>query len=171
MIESASSLNRWYAVYTIVRHEKAVSKALTEKGMEVFLPLRNFLSRWKDRIKKVNLPLFPGYLFVHTNVSSQKRLAILNTRGVVRIVGDNHTAISIPEDQILAVRSLLESRLDFETEGFDQEGKKVLITRGPLRGITGNIVERRGICRLILSVELIQRSVAVEIDIRDAEIL
>ena len=159
----------WYAVYTIVRHEKTVNSTLTDQNIETFLPLSEVLSQWNDRRKTVQLPLFPGYLFV--NIFLQDRWNVLNTCGVVRILGVNGTPIPVPVEQIEAVKRLLKSNLKYDPYPYLTQGTEVVVINGPLQGMVGRISERRGKYRLILSVDLIQRSVSVELDIRDVELV
>jgi len=159
----------WYAVYTIVRHEKAVNNALRERELETFLPLREVTRQWKDRKKRVQLPLFPGYIFVHSTVSD--RLSILKTPGIVRILGASGKPLPVPDEQVAAIRKLLESRLPFDPYPYFNEGKKVFVIHGPLQGINGIILERRGFNKLILSVDLIKRAVSVEVDIESVELI
>lgn len=158
----------WYAVYTIVRHEKSVSAALVQKDIDTFLPIKEVVNRWKDRNKKVHIPLFPGYLFVNTTL--ENRIRILNTRGVIKILGVNGIPSPIPSEQIKSIKYILESNLICDPWPYLTEGKDVVVIRGPLEGTSGKIIERRGECRLILSVDLIKRSVSVEVDIEDVEL-
>lgn len=168
---SACSVQRqWYAVYTIVRHEKAANTRVAERGIHTFLPLREIKSRWKDRVKKIQSPLFPGYFFVRIKNSAEEKLNILNTPGVVRILFDGPQPVPIPDEQICAIQILMQSRMNFEQDHYDLKGGDALVVRGPLSGVHGRIMEQRGRFRLILSVDLIQRSVAVEVDIRDVEL-
>ena len=132
----------WYAVYTIVRHEKAVNKALTQKKITTFLPIKKVVNRWKDRKKEVSMPLFPGYLFV--NLLEEDRLNILNTQGVIRILGTNGEPEPIPEKQIEFIKTLVETNLNYDPWPYYTEGKEVIVVRGPLDGMCGKIVERRG---------------------------
>jgi len=162
-ISHSQSSRCWYAVYTVVRHEKAANTALKEKQIDTFLPLREVISQWKDRKKRVLLPLFPGYLFVNTTLDY--KLDILNTPGIVRILGISGRPVAIPDDQIVSIRKLLESKVSFDPYPYFKEGKRVIVTHGPLESIVGRIVERRGLKKLILSVDLIKRSVSVEVDI------
>ena len=161
----ASCMNKeWYAVYTVVRHEKTVNSSLAEKYIETFLPLREEVNSWKDRRKRVQLPLFPGYLFV--NLLLKDRLSVLNTRGVVRILGINGNPVPVPVEQIDAIKRVLESKLKYDPYPYFIQGREVVITNGPLQGMRGRILERRGSYRLILSIDIIQRSVVVEVDIK-----
>lgn len=158
----------WYALYTVVRHEKTVNSALAQKDIETFLPFREITSQWKDRRKRIQLPLFPGYLFV--NMLLQEMWTVLNTRGVVKILGVNGSPIPVPVEQICTIKRLLESNLKYDHYPYFSQGKEVVVVNGPLQGIRGRILERRGNYRLILSVDIIQRSVSVEVDIRDVEV-
>jgi transcription termination/antitermination protein NusG len=158
---------RWYAVYTVVRHEKAANTALKEKQIDTFLPLREVISQWKDRRKRVLLPLFPGYLFVNTTLDY--KLDILNTPGIVRILGISGTPASIPDDQIESIRKLLDSKVPFDPYPYLKEGKRVIVTHGPLEGVVGRIVKRKGSNKLLLSVDLIKRAVSVEVEMEIVE--
>jgi transcription antitermination factor NusG len=156
-------------VYTVVRHEKAVNSALAEKDIETFLPIREVLSRWKDRKKRIQIPLFPGYLFV--NIDLKEMWDVLNRRSVVRILGVKGIPIPVPVEQINAIRRLLESNLRYDPYPYFAEGKEVIVVNGPLQGVKGKILEVRGNYRLVLSVDLIQRSVSLEIDIKEVELV
>ena len=158
----------WYAIYTIVRHEKSVNAALSDKQIDTFLPIKKVVSRWKDRKKEIDTPLFPGYLFV--NSSLENRLKILNIRGVIRILGVSGHPIPVPHEQIESIKRLLEINLQFDPYPYFTEGEEVVVVRGPLEGMSGKIIERKGVCRLILAVDLIKRSISVEVDIVDVEI-
>ena len=158
----------WYAIYTIVRHEKSVNLALSNQDIETFLPIRQVVNRWKDRKKKVDIPLFPGYLFV--NLSPENRLKILNTRGVVKMLGVNGFPTPVPNEQIESIKRLMETDLCYDPCPYLCEGKEVIVNNGPLEGMKGKILERRGEYRLILSVDLINRSISVEVDINDVEL-
>lgn len=162
--------NEWYAVYAVVRHEKKVDTAISKEKIKTFLPLREQISQWNDRKKKIQVPLFPGYLFV--NISPQDKwavLKVLNTRGVVRILSFNGVHVPIPDNQIDSIRTLLRSNQNYELYPYYTEGKEVEIINGPLQGIRGKVLERKGNHKLVLSVDMIQRSIAVQIDLKDTE--
>ncbi len=159
----------WYAVYTVVRHEKSVNLALAERNIETFLPVREVVSQWTDRKKKVHLSLFPGYLFVSISLRD-KYLDVLNTRGVVRVLGTNGVPSPVPLEQVDAVRRLLKSNVKYDPYPYFTQGKEVVVINGPFEGIRGRISGRRGEYRLILSVDIIRRSVAVEVDIKDVDL-
>jgi transcription antitermination factor NusG len=157
----------WFAVYTKSRHEKKVNWLLAEKDVETFLPLREVLVRWKDRNKKVPVPLFPGYLFVH--IDPNVRLEVLTTNGVVCILGSSGRPVPVPLQEIESTRKLLRSGLKFNPFPYEMEGKKAVIISGPLEGARGKVLYARGGCNLVMSVNLIRRSVSVEVDINDVE--
>ena len=156
----------WYAVITRSRHEKVVAELLWQKQIECFLPLRETISKWKDRHKKIQFPLFPGYLFVHVPIQ-ERRLDILKVPSVVSIIGFNGQPFSIPEVQVQAVKRLVFSTLPYDPYPFIVEGDRVEIVRGPLRGLEGILIEKKGVYRFILSVDLIQQAVACEVDACD----
>lgn len=160
---------KWFAVYTKVRHEKAVYNKLQENNVECFLPLREKLSNWKDRKKKVLFPLFPGYLFVR--ISPEQRIDILKVPGVIRILGVNGNLTPVPEYQIEGIKELLKSGLDYEILNLYTKGKKVEVINGPLIGAVGKIIHTSGHYKLILSVDIINSSVMVEVDFDHVELL
>jgi transcription antitermination factor NusG len=135
---------------------------LRGKGYEWFLPLYTFRKRWSDRVKEIESPLFPGYLFCRFN--PQDRLPILKTPGVTQIVGYNRVPVPVDEHEIDAIRTLVASELPNHPCPFFEVGQKVRIDSGPLRGVEGMLMEMKGNRRLVLSITLLQRSVAVEID-------
>jgi transcription antitermination factor NusG len=162
----ADSDTHWYAVTTKSRHEKVVAEQLWQKDIECFLPLREVLSKWKDRYKKVQFPLFPGYLFVHTPIQ-RRRLDILKVPSIVRIVDFNGEPALIPETQVQDVKRLVFSTLPYDPYPYIMEGDRVEIVQGPLRGLQGILTEKKGTYRFILSIDLIQQAVACEVDACD----
>ncbi len=152
----------WLAVYTRSRHEQAVKKQLDGKGIENFLPLYEKKSRWKDRVKQISLPLFPGYLFVHVPI--RDRLRVLETAGVVNIVSNGLTPLPIPERQILNVQTFVESGLKTDPHPYMKVGRRVRIIEGPLTGVEGILVRKKSRSCLLLSIDMIQRSVSVELE-------
>jgi transcription antitermination factor NusG len=152
----------WYALQVRTRYERVVAEHLSGQGYEWFLPLCRDRKRWSDRIKEIQSPLFPGYLFCRFD--AQNRLPILKTPGVVQIVGYNRQPVSVDEGEVAAIQTLVASGLPNEPCSFVEIGDRVRIASGPLRGLEGILVESRGRHNLVLSVSLLQRSVAVEID-------
>ena len=157
----------WFAVYTRSRFEKKLMTELADRSIEVFLPMREVLSRWKDRKKRVWFPLFPGYVFVHQEDTPANRYRVLNLPGAVHFIGLHGHATPIPEEQIEGVRKFLESHLSIDPYPYIQVGRKVEVIAGPLKGIQGKLVQKKGRFRFVLQVDLIRQAVAVEIDASD----
>ena len=153
---------RWYAIYTRSRYEKKVSMELEERGLEHFLPLVPQLRYWKDRKKIVDMPIFPGYLFV--NIKLSEKIPVLQANGVVRFIEFNGAQSPIPDAQIEDVRQLLKYPDRVETASYFNCGDPVEITAGPFAGIKGKIIHSRGKQRLLVGIEIIQQAVSVEID-------
>lgn len=154
--------SEWYAVYTRHQHEKAVAAHLVRRGLEVFLPLYEALRQWGDRRKRISLPLFPCYLFFRGDL--ERRITILSTPGVHSIVGFAGQPAAIERSQIEAIRRAVESQLRVEPHPFLRYGDRVRVKFGPLAGIEGLLIRKRSFARLILSAELLQKSVSVELD-------
>jgi transcription antitermination factor NusG len=152
----------WFALQAKMRQETVVADHLQGKGYEWFLPLYRERRRWSDRFKEVDSPLFPGYLFCRFNPLD--RLPILKTPGVTQIVGYNHVPVPVDEHEIEAIRKLIESGVPNFPCAYLEVGSKVRIEAGALRGLEGTLTELKGKRRLVLSITLLQRSVAVEID-------
>jgi transcription antitermination factor NusG len=159
----------WYAVHTRARHEKVVSQRLQESGMTAFLPLVTEIRRWSDRKKSVELPLFGCYVFVRMAPTSEERLRVLKIDSVLNFVGIRGQGTPIPEQQIDAVRTLIEEELPWSTHPFLKIGQRVRIRSGALNGMEGILVSRNGDSTLVLSVDAIQRSLAVRIEGYDVE--
>jgi transcription antitermination factor NusG len=152
----------WFAVQVKATHEKRVDALLSGGGFESFLPLYEGRRRWSDRIKRVKLPLFPGYVFCRFPPSD--RVCILKTPSVMRVVGIGYTPIPIDEQEIAAIQTVVKAGLGTAPHPFLSVGQRVRIEGGSLYGLEGLITDLRRRDRLILSVSLLQRSVAVEID-------
>jgi transcriptional antiterminator NusG len=153
----------WFAVQTRSRHEKVVAAQLEQKGFENYLPLLAENRRWNDRIKKVSMPLFPNYIFVRFSPAGKERLAILQTTGVARIVGTGSEWDQIPEKQLEDVRQLLEQVSACAPYPYCRAGQRVRIRGGCLDGVEGIFVERNNDQSLVISIEIIQRSIAVRV--------
>ena len=157
----------WYAVYTRHQHEKVTARLLAYKGFEVFLPLYNSAHRWKDRTKKLSLPLFPCYLFLRGGL--ERQFEILNTPGVYSMVRSGDRTAVIPELEIQAVRRVIETSAKAEPHPFLECGDRVRVRSGPLTGVEGILLRKRDLFRLVLTVDLLHRSIAVEVDVDDVE--
>lgn len=160
--ETAAAQTWWYAVYTCANHEKRVAEQFVRRSLEHFLPQYESVRRWKDRKARLRLPLFPGYLFVHT--APQDRLRVLQVPGVVRLVGFNGSPTPMPQEDIQRIREFLGQGWRAEPHPYLQVGRRARVMRGPLAAMEGIIVRRKNRSRLVLSFELIQRSMAIEID-------
>ena len=153
---------RWYAVYTWSRHEKVVERHLLERGIPCFLPLYESKRQWNKRTATVSLPLFPGYVFIQTSWRARHRP--LEVPGVVQFVGAAKSPSEIPGEEIEGLRNAVTCGGKIEPHPYLTPGKKVRITSGPMAGITGTIERTTKNFRIIISVDMIMRSVAVELD-------
>ena len=157
----------WYAIYTRHQHEKVVASVLAGKGFEVFLPLYSARHEWKDRTKELSLPLFPSYVFVHTCL--RERIEVLKTPGVCQFVEFGGVPCPISLDEIQAVRRAIDSSLAIEPHPYPHCGDRVRVHTGPLRGSEGILVRMKSQHRLVLSIEILNRSVAIEVDLSQVE--
>ncbi len=152
----------WYAVQVRPRFEKIVAAALLAKGYEGFLPLYRARRRWSDRIKEIELPLFDGYMFCRFDVT--KRLPVLVTPGVIRVVGTANQPTPVDDAEIAAIFSIVTAGAQAEPCPYLRVGQRVRIDHGTLSGVEGILLAEKKPARLVVSVTLLQRSVAVEID-------
>jgi transcription antitermination factor NusG len=161
-------LGPWCALHTRHQHEGTVARILKTKGVEVFLPTYRTVHRWKDRKKQLELPLFPGYLFFA--YESERRIQVLSTPGVhtILMTGENRPA-EIPQEEILAIRRAVESPLRVEPHPYLKGGDIVRIKSGPLEGLEGVVSRSKDAFRVVLSVEMLGKSAAVEIDAGSVE--
>jgi transcription antitermination factor NusG len=158
---------RWYAAYTRSHHEKCVAQQLQTRTVEHFLPLYESVRKWKDRRKRMELPLFPGYIFVR--ISLHERLRVLVVPGVVRLVGFDNRPAALADDEIEALRGVMGRGLRSEPHPYLAVGRRVRIARGALAGIEGVLVRKKGRVRLVLSIDLIRQSAMIEVDSGDVE--
>jgi transcription antitermination factor NusG len=158
-----STFTQWYALQVQSRLANIASATLRGKGYEEFLPLYKARRRWSDRVKQIELPLFPGYLFCRFD-PRDRLVPILSTPGVIGIVGAGKTLLAIPAEEIEAVGNILRSGLAAQPWPFLSAGSPIYIERGPLAGLEGIVTDADKTYRLVVSVGLLQRSVAVEID-------
>lgn len=162
LVADIDTRSGWYALYTRHQHEKVVHRILTGKGFDAFLPLYDTAHQWKDRVKRVSLPLFPCYVFLRGPLTQW--LPVLTTPGVHTVVGFGGEPASISSGEIEAIRMVVESSVKVEPHPFLKCGDKVRVLAGPLRGLEGILLRKKNWCKLLLSVDMLQRSVAVEID-------
>jgi transcription antitermination factor NusG len=157
----------WWALYTRHQHEKVVADMLSAKGFEVFLPLYESVRRWKDRKKLLSLPLFPCYVFVRGGLN--RHLQIVTTPGVHMVLYRGEDIAIIPEEEISAIRLAVDGMGGIEPHPFLKCGERVRVTRGTLEGVEGVLVRKKNRYRLVLSVDMLAQSVAVEIDASEVE--
>jgi transcription antitermination factor NusG len=155
----------WYAAYTRANHEKGVTQQLEDRSMECFLPLYESVRRWKDRRVRLQLPLFPGYVFVRLALCD--RLRVLEIPSVVRLVGFDGQPTPLPVEDIETIRTCLSQRHPMHPHRFVQRGQRVRVLSGPLEGLSGIVLRQKNRTRFVISLDLLMRSVAVEIDIAD----
>ncbi len=161
-----STAAKWYAVYTCVRHEKKVAEQMERRRMQGFVPLYRATHRWKDRRKEVVLALFPGYVFVH--LALQDRLRVLEIPGVVSLVGSQDKPTPLAAEEIEPFRRAAGS-VPMEPHPYLRTGLRVRLRRGPMVGLEGILLRRKEGLRLVVSIEILMRSVAVEVDEMDVE--
>jgi transcription antitermination factor NusG len=161
------SIPRWYAAYTRANHEKSASKQLDKRSVESFVPTFESVRKWKDRSKRLELPLFPGYVFVR--VAIENRLNVLVVPGIVRLVGFDKRPVALANEEIETLRMIVKRRIPAAPHPFLTTGCKVRITRGPLVGMQGVLLRTKGRVRLLLSIDLIRQSATVEVDSADVE--
>lgn len=157
----------WWALYTRHQHEKTVAEMLSAKGFEVFLPLYESLRRWKDRSKMLTLPLFPCYVFVRGGLD--RRLQVVTTPGIHMILCRGERVAMIPQVEIDAIQRAVEGSFRVEPHPFLKCGERVRVTHGSLLGVEGILIRKKNLYRLVLSVDMMAQSVAVEIDATDVE--
>jgi transcription antitermination factor NusG len=167
MIET--DISHWYALQTRARHEKVVAQRLHEQGVTTFLPLVTETHRWSDRKKLVELPLFGCYLFVRLCPTDEQRLRVLRLEGVFKFVGVKGQGLPIPDTQIEAIRTLISQQVPYRMHPFLKIGQRVRIRSGALSGVEGILVARDGESTLVVSVDAIQRSLAIRIEGYDVE--
>jgi transcription antitermination factor NusG len=155
----------WSAIYTRHQHEKSISEILEAKGFEVFLPLYESTRKWRDRRMVLSLPLFPCYVFVRG--AHERRLPVLTTPGVHMIISRGERIATVPDEEIEAIRRIVEGKLAVEPHPFLRCGERVRVVQGPLEGVEGVLTRKKNLYRLVLSVEMLAQSVAVEIDALD----
>jgi transcription antitermination factor NusG len=160
---------QWYAIHTRARHEKSVANRLEGQNFQCFLPLVSEVHRWSDRRKVVELPLFSCYVFARLRPVVEERINILRFQGVIGFVGTGWEGTPIPESQIDAIRMLLEQQLPCCAHPFIKVGQRIRIRGGALNGVEGTLLSRNGDRTLVVSIDAIQRSMAVRIDGYDFE--
>ncbi len=162
----AEAQAHWYVACTMPRHEKQVALQLGGKNVEYFLPLYATKSRWKDRTARVELPLFPGYVFVH--IPLEKRLQVLTVPSIHRLVSFNGPPLALHDEEVERLRGGLD-RVKAEPHPFLKAGQTVRIKHGPLSGAEGVLLRGKENFRVVLSMDMLMQSVAVEVDLADLD--
>jgi len=166
-IEPGCPQLHWYAVYTRSRHEKTVAEQLVHKSVDHFLPLYETVRKWKNGNFKVRLPLFPGYLFVR--IPLQDRLQVLQVPGVVHLVSSGGVPLALPQAEIETIRDALTKGLQAHPHPYLKVGSRVRVSSGPLQGLHGILLRKKGKLRLVVSVDLIMRSISIDLDASEVE--
>ncbi len=159
----------WYALHTRARHEKAVERRLRDQGMETFLPTAMEMHRWSDRKKKVEVPLFNCYVFLRCALSAEDRTRVYQVESVHGFVGVRGASLPIPDEQIESIRKVVTQSAPWRSHPFLKAGQRVRVLGGAMDGVEGVFVSENGDHSLIISVDAIQRSMAVRIDGYDVE--
>jgi transcription antitermination factor NusG len=160
----------WYAAQTRSRHERLVAYHLANRGIVQYLPTVTETHVWSDRRKKIEMPLFPGYVFVKITPTNENRVDVLRAPGVVRLVGSVPGGTPIPDEQIESIKTLVERNLPWTSHPFLKEGQRVRVRGGALNGVEGIFVKRSGLETLVISVDAIQRSLSVSIQGYELEV-
>jgi len=160
---AAWTLQQWYAVYTRSRHEKIAAEELQSKQIQVYLPCRRIERQWSDRVKLIDEPLFPGYVFV--NVSLSDRWNVLKSRGVVKFIGASAASPTpVLDSEITTLRKFFQEDIQVDPYPYLREGQKVYVRSGPFKGVEGFVVRKSSVSRLVISLDILMQSVSIEIN-------
>ncbi len=170
-LDNISFNSQWFAVWTRSRQEKVAAAMLESLGVPNFLPLKSEVRRWSDRTQTVTLPLFSGYLFVRMNPTKDSRLQVLKAPGIAGFVGNQHGPLPIPDDQVDGVRRVLHLKMDYAVSPAFEVGDLVRVVRGSLSGLQGMLIRSQSKTRLVISIAMIQRSLAVNVSPQDVELV
>lgn len=162
---------RWYAVLTRSRHEKSVEGLLQTYGIQSYLPLISEVHDWSDRRKKVEVPLFSGYVFVRIDDSNEAMSRVIRTEGIVCILGTRSRGTPIPEEEIKSIKKMLEHKIPYRNHTFLEIGQRVRIRGGALDGIEGILLAQKNETSLVISINMIQRSIAMRIEGYEVELV
>jgi transcription antitermination factor NusG len=163
--------SNWYAIHTMPRHEKRIAEQLQEKRVLTFLPLLQQIRRWSDRRSKVEVPMFSCYAFVRMERTTENRLKVLRIPGVLGFVGSERQGTPIPEQQIESLRRAISENVPFMPHPFVSAGSRVRIRGGSLDGVEGILVRQGGDQSLVVSVELLRRSISIRVEGYDIEVV
>jgi transcription antitermination factor NusG len=168
-VAPALTISAWFAVHTASRHEKQVALQLEGRRIEHFLPTYEETHRWADRRVRVEMPLFPGYLFVR--IAAGQRMDVLQVPGVARMIGFGGAPVPVAEAEIEALRKSIVGGMRLEPHPYLKVGRRVRVRNGVLSGVEGILQRKKEGDRIVISVDLIMRSVSMEIDAADVEVI
>ena len=156
---------KWYAIHSKSRHEDVVLNGLKKKLIEAFLPKMQIMSRRKDRRKTILVPILPGYVFVHSDLNLNQYWDIIKTYGVVRILGIQGKPVPVKDEEMASLKALHGTDRTVRNQAYMKEGDMVIIMEGPLKGLNGFYLRHKGkVDKVVISIELLQRSLAVEVE-------
>jgi len=156
---------KWYAIHSRSRHEDVVLNGLKKKLIEAFLPKMQTMSRRKDRRKTILVPILPGYVFVHSDLNLNQYWDIIKTYGVVRILGIQGKPVPVKDEEIASLKALHGTDRTVRNQAYMKKGDRIMIMEGPLKGLTGFYLRHKGkVDKVVISIELLQRSLAVEVE-------
>jgi transcriptional antiterminator NusG len=161
----------WYVLHTKSRHEKVVTDGLLKKSIEVYLPLVTVRSRRKDRRVMIRVPLFPGYIFVKTDLHPSSHLEVVKTAGAVRLIGNNQGPVPVPDETVNSLQIMVESNHAVTTGNQLKSGDRVMVVYGPFAGVVGTFVRYGGRGRVIVNIEALGQYAGVEVNEEDIEII
>jgi transcription termination/antitermination protein NusG len=159
----------WYAIHSRSNFERRIAVELEGKGVASYVPSYQELRAWKDRKRKIDVPLFPGYVFARFQDGPAARLSVLKTPGVVRILGQGIGIEPVPDSEIDALRLVLEARVPCGAHPLLKAGDSIRVVRGPLKGLNGTLERGKGRCRVVIGIPLLNQSVAAEVNASDVE--
>ena len=164
-------VSSWYVLHTRSRFENVVNEGLMKKSLEVFLPKVQVRSKRRDRRIMIRVPLFPGYVFVKTNLTANEHLEIVKTVGAVRLIGNKDGPVPVPDENIASLKIMVEGDYAISTGRRFKKGDRVIVVNGPLTGVTGVFARYRGKSRVVVHIEALGQFAGVEVDENDVELL
>jgi transcription termination/antitermination protein NusG len=171
MLEDNRLTRHWYVLHTRSRHESVVCDGLVKKSMEVFLPKIKVRSTRRDRKAMIHIPLFPGYLFIKTDLHPHSHIEVVKTAGAVRLIGSRQGPVPVPDETIESLKIMVASELPIGTGSRLQQGDRVMVVQGPFAGVTGTFVRYRGQGRVLVNIEALGQYAGVDVDEDDIETL
>lgn len=168
-MKSETLVRKWYVLHTKSRFENVVTEGLAKKSLEVFLPRIQVQSRRKDRRRVIRVPLFPGYVFVKTNLNPYEHLEIVKTVGAVRLIGNKIGPVPVPEDTVSSLQIMVTGDQPIATGSRLKKGDRVMVVQGPFTGVTGIFIRYKSQGRVVVNIEALGQYAAVDVDQEDVE--